>query len=99
MTSINTRPRNLNDPTLVDAPQAPAIPHSAGTPHERLLFVVASLVGRAVTVHTKDGKQYEGILQSCMTERAMGVILSLARQKLGPDVGPDVPAAEPIKVG
>ena len=94
MTSVTTRPRNLNETNSANAgPKAPAIPYNAGTPHERLLFVVASLVGKLVTVQTKDGKEYEGILQACMTEKEMGVILALARQK----VAPDDPAPRPIK--
>jgi len=94
MTSVTTRPRNLNETTHVDAgSKVPAMPHTAGTPHERLLFVVASLVGKVVTVQTKDGKEYEGILQACMTEKEMGIILALARQK----VAPDDPAPKPIK--
>ena len=93
MTSVTTRPRNLNETNSVNAgPKAPAILHTAGTPHERLLFVVASLVGKVVTVQTKDGKEYEGILQACMTEKEMGVIIALARQK----VAPDDPAPKPI---
>ena len=93
MTSVTTRPRNLDETNSANAgPKAPAILHTAGTPHERLLFVMTSLVGKVVTVQTKDGKEYEGILQACMTEKEMGVILALARQK----VAPDDPAPKPI---
>ena len=93
MTSVTTRPRNLNETNSANAgPKAPAILHTAGTPHERLLFVAASLVGKVVTVQTKDGKEYEGILQSVDTEKEMGVIIALAREK----VAPDDPAPKPV---
>ena len=52
----------------------------------------AECQGKIVTVQTRDGKEYEGILQSCMTEKEMGVILALVRQK----VAPDDPAAKPV---
>ena len=41
--------------------------------------------GKWVTVTVKSGQQFVGILHTCCVDREIGVVLSMAREKLGPD--------------
>ena len=74
------------------------IPNSAGTPHERLLFLTAHLQGRHVTVTTKDGKQYDGVFKASPPEDKFSVVLGWARLKVKPDAIVPKPIKE-LKIG
>jgi len=49
--------------------------------HDRLLFVIMSMVGTKVEVTTKNGTVYEGILHGTNTESELGVCLKMAKIK------------------
>lgn len=41
--------------------------------------------GKWVTVTVKSGQEFMGILHTCCPDKEIGVVLSMAREKLGPD--------------
>ncbi|KAL1520139.1 hypothetical protein AB1Y20_023611 [Prymnesium parvum] len=85
MTSIATRAKPLGGAarSVRSVVRAPA--DSLATPHERFVFAMLNLVGKWVTVTVKSGQQFAGILHTCCPDKEIGVVLSMAREKLGPD--------------
>ncbi|KAI9319915.1 LsmAD domain-containing protein [Dichotomocladium elegans] len=48
--------------------------------HDRMLFLLANLVGSVVQVTVKNGTKYEGVLHGASTENNLGVTLKLAQK-------------------
>ncbi|OZJ03154.1 hypothetical protein BZG36_03894 [Bifiguratus adelaidae] len=51
-----------------------------GHMHDRMLFLVTSMIGLTVEVATRQGAVYEWILHAASTDGELGVVLSMARQ-------------------
>ncbi|KAF9971605.1 hypothetical protein BGZ73_005429 [Actinomortierella ambigua] len=53
--------------------------------HDRMLYLLMSMVGMVVEVTVKNGTTYEGVFTTASTEGDLGVVLSMARAISGKD--------------